>query len=85
MPRPKGVPNRPKRALLRLLQEKYPGYHPVLRMCEIAHSPEADISLKAQMHKEIARYVEPVLQAVAVSQDEEGGPLQVTVRIVPHA
>ena len=85
MPRPKGVPNKPKRALLRLLQEKYPGYHPVLKMAEIANSPNTEIALQAQMHKEIARYVEPVLQAVAVSQDDEGGPLQVTVRIVPHA
>jgi hypothetical protein len=85
MPRPKGVPNKPKRALLALLQERYPGYHPVLKMVEIAHSPDSSLELQAQMHKEVARYVEPVLQAVAVGHDTESGPLQVTVRIVPHA
>jgi hypothetical protein len=54
-------------------------------MVKIAYSPESSIELKAQMHKEVARYVEPVLQAVAIGHDTEAGPLQVTVRIVPHA
>jgi hypothetical protein len=84
MGRPAGQPNKPKRALLRLLQEKYPGYHPVLSMAKIANDPDTDLALAAQMHKEVARYVEPMLQAVAISQDSEGQPLKITVRLVPH-
>ena len=83
--RPKGVPNKPKRALLIALQQRHPDYHPVLAMADIANDLTNDVALRAQMHTQIARYVEPVLQAVAIGHDTEAGPLQVTVRIVPHA
>lgn len=73
--RQKGTPNKPKRALLALLREKYPNYHPVLEMAKIAHET-ADVSLAAQMHKEIAQYVEPKLKAVELT-GAEGGPLRI--------
>jgi hypothetical protein len=79
MARPAGVPNKPKRALLRLLQEKYPGYHPVLSMAEIANNPDNDVTLRAQMHKEVARYVEPLLQAVSIGNDVDGGPVKLVI------
>ena len=61
-----GSPNKPKRALLALLQEKYPGYHPVVEMAKIAHDPNSPMELKAQMHKEVSQYVEPKRRAVDV-------------------
>lgn len=61
--RQKGVPNKSKRALIALLRETYPGYHPVLSMAKIAHETD-DVALQAQMHREIAQYVEPKRKAV---------------------
>ena len=63
MPSRAGSPNKNKQALIRLLQEKYPGYRPVLEMARIAHETE-DPNLAAQMHKEVAQYVEPKRKAV---------------------
>ena len=77
MARPKGSRNKPKRALLALLQEQYPNYHPVLEMARIAHDTE-DESIRANMHKEVAKYVEPMLKAVEVTGDE-GGPVKVVI------
>ena len=81
MPRPAGSPNKNKQALINLLQQKYPGYHPVLEMARIAHETE-DQSLAAQMHKEVAQYVEPKRKAVEVT-GEGGSPL--VVEIVRYA
>ena len=63
MPNRKGVPNKNKQALIILLQNKYPGYHPVLSMATIAHETD-DPQLAAQMHKEVAQYVTPKLKAI---------------------
>ena len=67
MSRPAGTPNKPKRALLKLLQEQFPDYHPVVEMAKIAHDLDNDISLRSSMHKEVAQYVTPKLKAVEVS------------------
>ncbi len=77
MGRPAGVPNKPKRQLLALLREKYPGYHPILEMARIAHETD-DVHLEANMHKEIAQYVTPKLKAVEVS-GSNGEPLKVGI------
>ena len=47
--RPKGALNKPKRALLKLLDDKYPGYQPVVHMAERAHQLDmlADGALQA--------------------------------------
>ena len=72
MSRPAGTPNRPKRQLLALLQEKYPGYHPVVEMAAIAHDMTNDVTLRAQMHKEVAQYVTPKLKAIEVQLEASG-------------
>ena len=71
MPRPKGVPNKDKHALLKLLQAKYPDYHPVLEMAKIAHDEEADEALRASMHKEVAQYVAPKLKAIEINLEAD--------------
>lgn len=77
MARTTGTPNKPKRALLALLQEKYPGYHPVLEMAKIAHETE-DMALAAQMHKEVAQYVEAKRKAIEVT-GEDGAAIRVVL------
>lgn len=75
--RPKGVPNKNKRHLLSRLEQLYPNYHPVVEMARIAHETE-DQALAAQMHKEVAQYVEPKRKAIEVT-GENGAPFQVQV------
>ena len=67
MPRPKGSPNRNKQAMIVLLQKKYPGYHPIMKMAEIANDMDNTIEMRSSMHKEIAQYVVPKLKAVELS------------------
>ena len=57
--------------VLALLQEKYPGYHPLIGVAEIAHSTE-DERLKFDCHKTLSRYIEPELKSVEVSQHNPG-------------
>ena len=61
----KGVPNKPKRALLALLNEQYPGFSPVLQMVKMYHESE-DRPERVTLLKEIAQYVTPKLKAVEV-------------------
>lgn len=69
--RPKGSLNSNKQHLLRLLQETYPGYHPVIEMAKIAHDETADQALRASMHKEVAQYVTPKLKAMEVTLEAD--------------
>jgi hypothetical protein len=72
--RPKGSPNKNKQALLNLLQSQYPDYHPVLEMAKIAHDENANLALRASMHKEIAQYVTPKLKAVDINLEADARP-----------
>ena len=74
MPRPAGSPNKPKRALLALLQERFPGWHPVVHMAEIANDEAQAIELRFNAAREVAKYVTPQLKAVT-HMDEEGRAL----------
>lgn len=67
-----GIPNKNKQALLRILQEKYPDYHPVLEMVYIAMDMKNDVNLRASMHKEVAQYVTPKLKALEVQAEIAG-------------
>ncbi len=62
--RQKGTPNKPKQALLDLIQEKWPGYHPVIQMAGIANDEDVDLSTRLLAAKEVAQYVEPKRKAV---------------------
>jgi len=64
MPRPKGVPNKPKQALLRRLELMFPDYHPVVEMARIANDPANDLPTRFNAHKEVAQYVTPKLKAI---------------------
>ena len=78
MARPKGSKNQPKRALLKLIQEQYPDYHPVLEMAKVANDKGADETLRFNANKEVAQYIEPKRKAVEHT-GEDGGALQVEI------
>ena len=59
--------------LLKMLQDEWPDYHPLVAMLHIARDPTSDSKLRFDCHKEIAQYVEPKLKSVehkgSVKQD----------------
>lgn len=58
--------------ILEMLQERYPGYHPLLAIAEIAHEKSSDdVQLQFNCHKTIAEYVLPKLRAVEHSGSVE--------------
>lgn len=89
MPSRAGSPNKNKQALIALLQEKYPGYQPVMDMAEAAielsktareaksaNDPEAASLWRdaSAAHDRVAAYVTPKLKAVEVSTDQNNPP-----------
>lgn len=52
--------------VLEMLQTRFPGYHPLLSIAEIAHTDAArdDLQLQFSCHKTIAEYILPKLRAV---------------------
>lgn len=78
MARPAGVPSRPKRALMALLDEKFPGWHPVVQMAEIANDQTVGLQDRFAAAKEVAKYVTPQLKAVDLGNGD-GGPAKLLV------
>lgn len=66
-------------AVLAMIQAKYPGYHPLMSIAEIAHSldPNIDWELRFNCHKAIAKYIEPELKSV----QHIGGDKRPTINI----
>ena len=59
--------------ILSLIQEKYPDYHPILAMAEIANDTSTDAGVRVAIHRELANYVFPKLKAVEHTGKVEGG------------
>ena len=66
-------------AVLAMIQAKYPGYHPLMSIAEIAHNPDPNIDweLRFNCHKAIAKYIEPELKSV----QHIGGDKRPTINI----
>lgn len=70
--------------LLDAIRLKYPNYHPLIAIAEIAHSDQADLELQFQCHKTIAKYIEPELKAIEV-KNETSERSKVTVTLFGEA
>jgi hypothetical protein len=55
--------------LLAEIRNKYPNYHPILAIVDIAHSEEASLDLQFNCHKTVAKYIEPELKSIEVKGD----------------
>ena len=56
--------------MLALIRAKFPGYHPILAIAEMAHSTEIhDERLKFDCHKTIVKYVTPELKSIEVKAE----------------
>lgn len=96
--RKKGTPNKDKQDLLDMIQDKFPDYHPLLAMVEIANNEEEvvmvtkkgiDIKVNAvtedtkfQAHKEVCKYIVPQLKAIEHS-GVDGAPITIQTYILP--
>ncbi len=67
MSRPHGSKNQPKRALIALLEEKFPGYNPILEMAKLANDIEQDPTIRFNANKEVAQYIEPKRKAMEIT------------------
>jgi len=55
--------------LLTEIRKKYPNYHPILAIVDIAHDEKADLQLQFDCHKVVAKYIEPELKSIEVKAD----------------
>lgn len=52
--------------MLALIRTKFPDYHPILAIAEIAHDKDVDVKVKLDCHKTLIRYVTPELKSIEV-------------------
>ena len=76
--RKKGTPNKAKGELLALIKDKWPNYHPVLAMCEVANDPSNSVELRFAANKEVSQYIEPKRKSTEHA-GADGGPVQISV------
>lgn len=70
-----------KNAILEMIREKHPDYHPLLALADMAHEPGVEDRIKFQCHQTIAKYVESELKSIEVKGTHrvDFGLLQVKV------
>jgi hypothetical protein len=59
-------PGKAKDNLLRRVQRKFQGYHPVIQLADIANNEAYPIEIRLQAAKELCQYVAPKRKAVEV-------------------
>jgi hypothetical protein len=75
-----GTPNRAKNTLLARIRREFPEYDPICEMIRIARDPKSSIELQANMHREVAQYLEPKRKAIEIT-GEDGGPLTHSLKV----
>lgn len=77
-----GIPNKNKQALIKLLESKYPDYHPVYELVDIAMDKENDVSIRLQANKEVAGYIVPKLKSIELTGADGQDLLPATIQII---
>ncbi len=77
--RKKGTPNMDTKVLSEMLAQKFPGYHPIMALAEIANDSKNEIQLRFQANKEIAKYICPQLKSVDLGLLDEQPKITVNV------
>jgi len=70
--RPIGSKTQPKRQLVQLLEEYFPGYNAVVSMAKLANDEGASRAERFNANKEVAKYMHPQLKAVDITSAGEG-------------
>lgn len=63
-----GTPNKISTLIAELIAGKYPDYHPVMSLVEIANDKKQDINIRFHCHKEVAKYICPQLKSVEIKE-----------------
>lgn len=58
-------------SMMQMIREKYPEYHPIMAMVDIAHNGQAALELQFQCHKTVAQYIMPTLKSVEVRVNDK--------------
>ena len=69
--RTSGTLNKKSQAVGELIAQKYPTYHPILSLVEIAQDTSNEVSLRLQANKEVAKYVCPQLKSIEIKEYQE--------------
>lgn len=77
-----GSPNKNKQALIKLLESRYPGYHPVYELVDIALNKENDVNTRLQANKEVAGYIVPKLKAIELTGLDGNDLIPATIQII---
>ena len=76
-----GRKNKPKSALLRMLQSTYgKEFHPIMELAKLANSDCDDVEMKFKVNKELAQYVTPKLRHVE-SEIELAGSINHSIEV----
>jgi 16S rRNA C967 or C1407 C5-methylase (RsmB/RsmF family) len=59
-----GTPNKPKPTLLEMLAQRYPDFHPILAMLELANDPKTLVEVQARLLNDIASYTVPRIKPI---------------------
>ena len=73
-----GTPNKSTKAIAEMLADKYPHYHPIIALAEIANDKKQDIAIRLHANKEVAKYICPQLKSIESKQEKEN----ITIRVV---
>ena len=73
-----GSPNKPTQALRALLNQRFPGWSPVVQMAEMAQDPAHTSEIRLSAAKEVAKYIYPQLKAVDLA-DSVGNPVKLVI------
>ncbi len=76
----KGSTNKERKELQQLMSERFPDWHPVIAMAEIANDKEVDVQTRLVAMKEVSKYVAPQLKAVEVTNPD--GSMNTTFTII---
>ena len=76
----KGTPNKNNSQLVQLIAERYPNYHPVLALVEIAKTT-TEVAIQVQANKEVAKYYCPQLKSIEIKEEASEITKIVVVRV----
>lgn len=77
-----GTPNKVSTSIADLIAAKYPDYHPVMALAEIANDKKQDINIRFHCHKEVAKYICPQLKSIEVKNEDRDIRIHVTRSII---
>jgi len=75
-----GTPNKKSLEIRELVAQRYPNYHPVLALAEIATDPANEVAIRLQANKEVAKYMAPQLKAIEIRDGKEDEVKIIVVR-----